>query len=494
LPVAYNVTNNVITVTGYTEGAPCGFLDLWNADKAGTLSLHARTGISAVDPSPVNLTRNLRPADEVLMGGTKQDLYIVVTNWTNMTEATIRVIGTNENGGALTEDIVVNGNGTYYTSKLFKTLTQSQVTALTKSDSGSFSYEVMQGQWGVVWKTGTTMYRFDCKLQIGDGITATFFKDVSKLVVWEQAADAWTCIKAKANATVTFGNLVNEGRKSTDQGVQFIFKFGWGYAYFDADANATVYLYSCGMIGVGCIPRINGAGIKRIWNFEAGTTRLSSLPSSGNLYNVYLGKVQGEIALSLPAGTIDKLFVRDAAYAMYLCANLTISNLDSKGCTTFIYAEGASLYKIYLVNPDVDSWTFQWTAGTDTVVYRQYTFDLKVTDKDNNPIDTATVTLTDKDGNLIFSVNTNATGDIVTQTVSRGYYNQPHGNILQDYGPHTLTIEKAGYQTYVKKFVLGAKVTWETKLAHANSILFSQGRPIINVKPSDPENKSVVVL
>jgi hypothetical protein len=85
-------------------------------------------------------------------------------------------------------------------------------------------------------------------------------------------------------------------------------------------------------------------------------------------------------------------------------------------------------------------------------------------------------------------------GNIATQTVSRGYYDQPHGNTLQDYGPHTLTIIKAGYQTYIRKFTLMAGTAWEVKLAKAQHILLNSGRPVLNLKPSDPENKSVVVL
>jgi hypothetical protein len=60
--------------------------------------------------------------------------------------------------------------------------------------------------------------------------------------------------------------------------------------------------------------------------------------------------------------------------------------------------------------------------------------------------------------------------------------------------PYTLTVEKAGYQAYVKKFVLSGKVTWEIKVARANSILFNSGRPVLNIESSDPENKNVVVF
>ena len=40
-PIVYSV--NTVTVTGYTEGAPCNFTSLWLADKAGNYSLQDRT-------------------------------------------------------------------------------------------------------------------------------------------------------------------------------------------------------------------------------------------------------------------------------------------------------------------------------------------------------------------------------------------------------------------------------------------------------------------
>ena len=35
MAITYNAGTNVITVTGYTAGTPCTFLDVWNADQAG---------------------------------------------------------------------------------------------------------------------------------------------------------------------------------------------------------------------------------------------------------------------------------------------------------------------------------------------------------------------------------------------------------------------------------------------------------------------------
>jgi hypothetical protein len=53
----------------------------------------------------------------------------------------------------------------------------------------------------------------------------------------------------------------------------------------------------------------------------------------------------------------------------------------------------------------------------------------------------------------------------------------------------------AGYQKYVKKFTLTDKTSWEIKLAKISQILLDQGgKPILNVVPTDPENKIVVKL
>jgi hypothetical protein len=130
MAIAYSVSTNIATVTAYTEAVPANFTDIYNADKAGTLSLHARTGIAGTDGAGVAVDRAERPADYIVLGSASNDLYITIANW-NGTTATIRITGTDRDGAAQTEDIVVNANGTYYTTKWFKTITHTQVTAFT---------------------------------------------------------------------------------------------------------------------------------------------------------------------------------------------------------------------------------------------------------------------------------------------------------------------------------------------------------------------------
>ena len=95
---------------------------------------------------------------------------------------------------------------------------------------------------------------------------------------------------------------------------------------------------------------------------------------------------------------------------------------------------------------------------------RQYTLNLKVLDINQNNIENATVVLKDKDDTQIFSLTTNASGEITEQTVSYGYYTQTSGSVLQSYSPHIITIKKAGYDTYKKKFTLDDKINWTIAL------------------------------
>lgn len=495
------MTNNIITAVGGSAGTPISFIDFWNADKAGTLSLHSRTGITGVDASPVNLTRNARPTDRVVLGGARQDVYMVVTAWTNMASATVRLIGTNSAGNAQTEDLAINGNGTYYATKYYAALTQSQVT--TFSGTGSFAYEVKQAQWGVVWQNNSLFWRFDCKLQIGDGSTSTFFSETNKLVMFQFSVGATqVIIRVKSNATATFGVLHNASTYDTSQGVCFILNIPWGQDTITAlEANATLYLYSCFFCALGGVLVVQGsqtgANVVRVWNcmFSFGSY-LIEFNSSDDLFNVTICGAGNANVLGLGGITGAKVNRVTASKVIYYYDNYglavnTLSNLHGRDVTGYAVKQ-ESPSSCNLVNADFDVWTFTFTGSGN--VYRQYTVDIKVTDKNNNPLSGATVTLVNKNNNQIFSLTTAPDGTITEQTVSRGYYNQANGNTLQDYSPHTLTISKMGYQTYVKTFVLGSAINWEIKLAKAHPILVDKGSPVLNLNASEPENVNVFSL
>lgn len=113
----YSSATNTITVTGGTSGSPITFNDLWTQDKAGTLTLESRTGVSTTDESPVALDYNLRPTDYYVEGGSANDFYITVSAWSGLTDATIMLIGTNTAGTSQNENFTVTGNGASYATK-----------------------------------------------------------------------------------------------------------------------------------------------------------------------------------------------------------------------------------------------------------------------------------------------------------------------------------------------------------------------------------------
>ena len=150
--------------------------------------------------------------------------------------------------------------------------------------------------------------------------------------------------------------------------------------------------------------------------------------------------------------TATRVVVTGTGRTIYTNGNVTwtVSGLYARGCSLLFRADTGFTGTANLVNADSDIWTTSWaSAATTGKLYRQYTIDIHVTDKDNDNLANATVTLKDKDGNTVFSVLTGAEGMITQQTVSRSYYDQPHGDVLQDYSPHTLTIDRSTwFRTY----------------------------------------------
>lgn len=367
MAITYDAPNNTITVTGYTEGTPCTFLDIWNADQAGG--------------------------------------------------------------------------------------------------------------WGVVSKQGDIQFLFDCKLQIGDGSTTTWFADEGKQVTFTSSASGYKIIQ-RLYAHFRLGKLIDATTKRTSSGCSIIYT-GTGYEFFLAGTTEYIHdlveFYSCTFYSenVQTYLRLDW-GQLRLWNciFQKNILILQAFYSGSDIYNTFIqDSGNAWFILNDFRGSIDKIVVTDftgSAVAQPYFVGLTIRNLYARSCTTLFNQRRADPDHSYLINPDSDTWHFSYTSGGTARIYRQYTFNLEVVDKDGNPINGATVTLYDKDDNQVFQVSTAADGTITEQTVSRGYYNQANGDTLQDYGPHKLTVSKSGYMNYVHEGItLDEPVDWRLYLRDA---------------------------
>ena len=468
MAITFSEATNTITMTGYSEVTPCTFTDLYNADKAGSLSLHARTGIVAVDGAGVAVDRAERPTDCIVLGGASNDLYITIANW-NGTVATIQITGTDRDGVAQTEDITVNANGAFYTTKWFKTITSTQVTAFTAT---SFDYDLTQGQWGKVWKQGTKQFQMDAKLLIGNWSTSSWFQDINKQIVFSDLCyGSGRIIYVAGQANFTLGKLEDEAKKVTSSGCDLRLDV---VAYMiGMHSHGNLNLYSTSIYG-------NGSHylqtIQRVWNCFTSQKAM-----------IYLGAVDisllvafsNSLGLYGTTGPIQNLIVNSCGNGVRYRTDCTVKNGIFTN-NTYIAHPYYSDKTINFIDCIVDTWNLSWGTTTGNTVYRKYTFNLKVLDANKNNIENATVVLKDKDDTELFSLTTNASGEVVEQTVTYGYYQQPTGNTIQSASPHTLEIRKAGYKTYKTKFTMDKALDWTICLQKVLNLNFSKRVSIHN--------------
>ena len=334
------------------------------------------------------------------------------------------------------------------------------------------------GGWGKVLKQGTNQFLFNAGIVIGDANTETYFADTKKEIVFPADLVIATVggyqhmVHLTKNSHFRLGILYSDVRKETGGGCTIVdlhtgltFPIGDGAGVGVPPIEAEIY--GCSFIGTGrqLFSIVQATNQSKCYNtifsdkFEVGGYKV-------NFYNVIL--TDAAYGFSRVQGNMDKITImKITANGLYSHpigeSSSTFKNVIMKNVgVPFRFYSGCSLDQ-YLINPDFDVWNITFTGSVTAKLYRQYEFDLKVTDKDGNNINGATVKIWDKDDNLVVDTTT-ASGVIAEQIITRGYYNSSNGSILQDASPHKLTISKAGYQTYSKKFTLDSKIDWAIRL------------------------------
>jgi len=102
-------------------------------------------------------------------------------------------------------------------------------------------------------------------------------------------------------------------------------------------------------------------------------------------------------------------------------------------------------------------------TGRDVWVRKRYSFNLKLIDKNGNPVSGATVKLYDTYGNLVFSLTTNSTGQIPTQYVMTyiTWWNKSENWSIRhemSYNPFTLVVSHPDYPPVIMKWNIEQKV------------------------------------
>ena len=432
MPITYDPTSNKIVVLGGTETTPYSFEDLYNADKNGALILVERTGVTEPDAEPVSNTYLLRPADDRVLGGSKHDLWIEVLNWSGLTEAVIRLIGKDEGGNDQTEDITVTGDGVYYSSKLWTELTETQVVSV--NGSGSFDYRLVQGRWGVVWKIGENEYFIDANVDVGDYSTPTYFAHENfavKIGTYDNRRDFNMKI---ANVRFVRGRIeIHEHNPCAWRG---------NLVFEHCVVRRTVRTYVA--------TSVNTELTARDCYFDVNKFYIGS----GSHYILERCWIDSNLDISHSQVELPKSVLYN--HQMWIAGEITLVEVEVINPRTIVYELVSSGSKLYLR----DSW-FDLSRlkhrQTDNETYVQWSFHIRVTDKEGNPIEGADVYLYDKDGNEVLHEVTDINGEIPLHYITQ-YKITGAGTgselTVEDFNPYTLIIEKFGYTKYEAKIVI----------------------------------------
>jgi len=329
--------------------------------------------------------------------------------------------------------------------------------------------------WGVVWNNNNTntQYEFDCKLCIGDGTTGTFLNDTGKQAYFA-ITTAVVYITLKKNTTTTFGTLDDSVKKTSHNGCHFIFAAsGWSYPIqvYAGDSTAKLYLFSSvlespNVVSGGTAPYIednSGLAVVFVYNSILDRAALKGMGSASDLYNLQI--TNGYYGLNSLSASTNIAYIFGCRYAVYGYQNVgdIMTNFAVRNCITKFFLQDGGSGSRHLVNFDVDSWSFTWNNNPTNKIYRQYTLDLRVTYPNDTSFMNANVTLYDVYSTVVFSQLTNSSGQLATQTVSRGFYNATGGNTMYDYAPFTLNITSS-YGNYTKIYTFTSKTYWDIAL------------------------------
>ena len=458
----YDPASKRVTVIGGNEASPADFSSWVAADRAGTLTLWTGTPATGI-----TLTNQVRPCEKLAL-----PLDFIIAGATDIGAGdTIGITGTDAWGQVQNETLATEASGTFTTSKRWRTITNVDCNGFV---TGTLT--IRQPQWGVIWDKGNNQYQLDALFQVGDGVTSTCFKEWDRQIVFSDFGFGVGSylITAKANAVCQLGYLVDESKKATSLGCSVISVSTIYHHLFKRETGATFNLYSCqaragyasklvqGNALIGNMSRIWNTLLNRVWpdwNLEDIVPDIYNMTITSSNWGF---RYNGGATL-----TLSRIFTLDTnqSVAQYGSGDLII--WDSEFIKeTGIYYNGFS-GNTYLINCLKESWEITWTGTPKTgSLYRQYTLDLKVSDKEDTAISGAAVKIYDQDGNLVADLASGADGKIAQQHLNyKRYYWDGAATAVQDYYPYRLVISKAGYETYEDKLDLDRKMDLEVALA-----------------------------
>jgi hypothetical protein len=143
------------------------------------------------------LTYAVRPVEDLAL-----QLSFVIAGSSAGAGDTLAVSGTDWRGAVQTESIDVSGGNATYTGANY----WASIDNIDCNGWADGTLAVTQPIWGVVWDHGSGLYTVTGDLDIGDGATSTFFKEVSSTIIFSTTPSFYG-FKVTDNATAQFGEI-----------------------------------------------------------------------------------------------------------------------------------------------------------------------------------------------------------------------------------------------------------------------------------------------
>lgn len=472
--MSYSVSTKEITVSGYSEVTPANFEDFATQDRAGagTILLAAIAGAANN-----TLTYPVRPVEF-------RALIIKCIVAAKTAEADfIFITGTDAWDVAQTESIDVTiGNGTYTSTKRFRTITNidcSDNAAGGGTVWADGTISVTQDIWGVIWDFGSRSYAFDCKVYISNG--AWFLGTKRNITVNEgvlfASSDIFWDVATGGNCTFGTGDTADKYGYNGINWTIINATGSWFTFAFRQQAASTFNFYDCHVLFPEGWPVNNRKCIAvhtpedRIYScsFSNSHYGINQAKGSMDINHVDFNSVYGPIVRfgeSGSGGGINNTNLMYAYQAFYFQhgagVTVEIENIFMLDITRiFCHANFDGVVNIINPKSVIPGWIY-WQAGSDGVINEKYRCNIHVNDKDGTNLASATVLCEDQYGTQIFSVASDANGDIAEQTIN---YRARAISATTTYSPHKFTISKAGYKTLViDNITVSNTVKWTVEL------------------------------
>lgn len=442
--------DNKVIVTGGTSGTPATFADFVTADRAGEATLLAATSCA----KDMTLTYQIRPCELRAL-----QISFVIASKTAETDY-LWITGTDAWGTALSEAIDISaGNGTYTSTQYFATITDIDVEDAgdgTGTAAADGTLAVTQAQWGLVWDYGGGQYKVVAEFSIGNGSTSTYFTSNEEMINQVDHSSYPT-----ANATLEMGQATNtyatgvcywrmKPPSASPRWVGTINMYGTilhlNTDHWQLGSGATFNSYNS---------IVMGDTLFKTWLIKSGVTM--------NVESLFLTSYGGMLSDSNPTTFISN-WAHNDRYGFGVNDNGNITLINPRHTNTTLYDYYTWRGELTVQDPvDPISGTLYIGNAAGTII-ENYTCNIQILDGDGTAIQSATVLCEDKDDTQIFSVSTDASGDITEQIITyRDWATTSETETA--HSPHKFTISKAGYKTLVMEAVtVDAPIVWHLEL------------------------------